>query len=200
MVGDDRNKERTAYTLFKLGAGCTKAIGETLNLVDGFITKYYPRPESPFLKNNQMRGNLAYPATALKKVLEKIREEIDKRPELRNRQRVVVMIVDAETDEGGDTQEQKDKNPNSFVEAQKLRDIRELTLIVAGNDADYKQSLTELKRYYEFLRGIAGPGNGDNVVMSDSPKGLIKGIVKRMAHRSVGALCEDQGEYTESLT
>ena len=192
-VGDDRNKERVAYTLFGMGAGCREAVGETLNLVDGFITRYYPKPESPLLKENQLRGNLAYPATPLESVRETIEAEVSANPGLTDRRRVVIMIADGESDENMDSEAQKARNPNTFEEAEELRKKPQLTLLVAGNDVDFTG--TEKIDFHKFLNKIASGSEDDseNAVIEDDPFDMMIGIANRMA--AVGAICETQSKY-----
>ena len=192
-VGDDRNKERVAYTLFDLGAGCREAVGETLNLVDGFITRYYPIPDSPVLKLNQLRSNLVYPATPLESVRKTIEAEVSANPELTNRQRVVIMIADGESDENMDSKAQKARNPITFEEAKELRKKPQLTLIVAGNDIDFTGS--QKIGFHRFLNKIASGSedSSENAVIEDDPFDMMIGIANRMA--AVRAICETQSKY-----
>ena len=194
-VGDDRNKARNAYILFGMGAGCREAVGETLNLVDGFIAKYYPKPESPLLKENQLRGNLAYPATPLESVRKTIEAEVSANPELTDRRRVVIMIANKETDEYIDEGSQITNNPNTFEEAEALRRKSQLTLIVAGNNADFENRRTDLDDLHKFLNKVASgsESNTGSAVIEDNPFDMIIGIANRMA--AVGAICETQSKY-----
>ena len=186
---EDRNEKREAYTLFPLGTGCREAIGKTLNLVDGFMNyrkQNAPQPASPLVSDPdkyRVQGTLAYPATALNLVLEKI--NADKT----SRQRVVVMIADAENDEEKDDLIQLDRNPKTFEEAEKLRNIPKLTLIAAGNYIDSNGNKKE--RFEYFLNSIAG--GSENVVMGKNPYELVKGIIEKMA--AVGAICEEQSKF-----
>ena len=207
-VGDDRNKndrdkKRVAYTLFGLGTECREAIGKTLNLVDGFVNyreRYAPSPPSPLIANHSnylVRGSLAYPATALESVRKTIEAEIQARPELANRQRVVVMIVSSESDEEDDNPAQKARNPKALDEVNTLRNISQLTLIAAGNAVRFTDpDQNERNRFHKFLNKLAsGTENYTaNAVMANDSFSLSIGIVNRMA--AVEAICEEQSEWS----
>lgn len=167
-----------AHSFISLGTFCSEAVGEYDTMIDGFYNQEFVNPYEDFI-----RGEGTYPATAISKLSENIKQAIDTGDPIERRRIVIVL-----------TNGNNDGELNELIQA--VHNLTEIgpsvAIIAAGNNNAYRSEPFLTQRFREELTFIAN-GNTNNVVISSDPISLAVLLIEKLVEIQV--IGESEGEH-----